>query len=382
MSIEFKKLVAGHHEYAKAWKKRTGGKVLGWFETYFPEEIAYAAGMLPVRILAEHEPDVTSDKWIYASCYPVRDMTNQLLNGRMDYIDGFVNTEGCQWMFNAYEVITNNRPEVFRHYLFLPDYTESKSSKDVLKSELNVLKERFEEWTGKKITDESLDKAIGIYNKNRALLRQICELRRADKPKILGSEFMNLLLADQVMDKAEMNEILEKYIVEVESRAPGRDMIRLMLIGSETWNSELEEKIEALGGNVVIDELENGTNYFWNTIYPQEDRLMAISLRYLGRNNHPVKDSNWRRRPARIFELAEDYYIDGAIIAKQIYCHPHGTDNYEVWKTLREHNVPYHYFERDMFVPEEETELHLEAFMNVLRAGITRLVGWHNTVDI
>lgn len=379
--MDFKKLIAERHEYARAWKKRTGGKVVGWFETYFPEEVAYAAGLLPVRILAEHEPDALSDKYIYGACYPVRDMANQLLLGRMEYIDGFVNTEGCQWMFHVYEVMTNVHPELFKHYLFLPDYTESKSSKDVLRSELNVLKNRFEEWTGNTVTDEALDNAIEIYNKNRSLLRRICELRRADKPVILGSEFMNMLLADQVMDKAEMNVILENFITELENRT-GRDMVRLMLIGSETWDSNLEELIESLGGNVVIDELENGTNYYWNNIYPQKDRLMSISLRYLSRNNHPVKDSNWRRRPSHIFELAEDFFVDGAIIAKQIYCLPHGTDNYEVWKILRERNIPFHYFERDMSVPKEETELHMEAFMNVLREGLTRLVGWHNKVEI
>ena len=380
--MDFKEKVAQRHDYAKAWKARTGGLVIGYFETYFPEEIVYAAGALPVRILAEHEPDAISDKWMYGACYPVKDMVNQFLLGRMDYIDGLVNTEGCQWMFNGYEVVTNNNPALFKHYLFLPDYTESATSKDVLHSELVVFKGKVEEWTGNKITDEALDNAIEVYNKNRNLLRRICELRRADRPKILGSEFMNLLLANQVMDKAEMNGILEKFIAEMEEREPYKDMVRIMIIGSETWNSELEELIESVGGNVVIDELDNGTSYFWNTIYPQKDRLMAIGLRYLGRPRQPVKESNWRRRPEHIVQLAEDYHIDGAIIAKQIYCHPHGTDNYAVWKILRERNVPYHYFERDMFVPKEETQLHIEAFMNLLRAGITRLAGWHEKVEI
>ena len=309
-------------------------------------------------------------------------MVNQFLMGRMDYIDGLVNTEGCQWMFNAYEVITNNRPQLFKHYLFLPDYTESKTSKDALRSELGVFKGLVEEWTGNKITDESLDNAIEVYNKNRLLLRRICELRRADRPVILGSEYMNMMLADQVMDKAEMNDILEKFIAELESREPYKDMIRIMLIGSETWDSGLEEMIESLGGNVVIDELDNGTSYFWNTIYPQKDRLMAIALRYLGRPRQPVKESNWRRRPDHIAQLAEDYFIDGAIIGKQIYCLPHGTDNYAVWKILRERYIPYHYFERDVFLPKEETELRLEAFFNQIRTGITRLTGWNVKLEI
>jgi len=380
--MDFKKLIAKRHDYARKWKAKNGGKIIGWFEPYFPEEIVYAAGVLPVRIIAEHEPDAISDKWIYGACYPVKDMANQLLLGRLDYIDGLVNVEGCQWMFNAYEVATNNRPELFKHYLFLPDYTESKTSKDVLKSELLVFKNLVEEWTGNQITDEKLDSAIEIYNTNRLLLRQICELKRADKPVISGSEFMDLLLADQIMDKAEMNIILKDFLAELEAREPGKDAIRLMLIGSETWNSDLEVLIESLGGNVVIDELDNGTSYFWNNIFPQKDRLMAIGLRYLGRPRQPVKESNWRRRPAHIAALAEDYHIDGAIIAKQIYCHPHGTDNYEVWKLLRERNIPFHYFERDMFVPNDETQLRIEAFLNMLRGGITRLAGWHKTVEI
>jgi benzoyl-CoA reductase subunit C len=377
--MDFKALVENRHEYAKAWKAKTGGKVLGWFEPYFPEEVAYAAGVLPVRVLAKHEPDDVSDKWIYASCYPVRDMVNQFLKGRYDYMDGLVNVEGCQWMYNAFEVAVNNKrkPDLFDHYFFLPDHTDAPTSKHVTRSELNVFKGKMEEWTGKAITDADLDNAIEVYNKNRLLLKQISELRRMEKPVIHGAEMMNIVLADQVMDKAEMNGILEKFIPELEARAPGKDRIRLMLIGSETFDTELEELVEALGGDVVVDELDNGTGYYWNNIIPQKDRLMAIGLKYLGRPKNPIKDNNWRRRPQHIFELAEDYNVDGALVVKQIYCHLHGTDNYAVWKILRERYIPYHFFERDTHLPVEDTTLRLESFMNMLKPGINHLAGWH-----
>jgi benzoyl-CoA reductase subunit C len=378
----FKEMVANRHEYAKAWKARTGGKVIGWFEPYFPEEIAYAAGMLPVRILARHETNVVSDKWMYAACYPARDIVNQIMKGRYDYIDGYVTVEGCQWMFNAFEVADNNFKAPFTHYLFLPDYTDAPTSKDVVRSEFNVFKQKLEAWTGKEITDAALDNAIEVFNKNRRLLRRIYELRRANNSVVLGSEAMNIVLADQLMDKAEMNGILEKFILELEDREPLGDRIRLMLIGSETFDTQLEEMVEGLGANIVIDELDSGSSYFWNETYPQKDRLMALALRYLGRPHNPIKDSNWRRRPQHIFELSEDYQVDGVIIAKQVYCHLHGTDNYAVWKLLRERNIPFHFFERDMNLPEEETELRIEAFLNMLRPGLTRLVGWHKTLDI
>ncbi len=371
------------HEYAREWKKRTGGKVLGYYEPYFPEELAYAAGILPVRIMAEHLPDDVTDRQMYGNCYVTRDMLNQFLNGRYDYIDGLVGTEGCQWMYNAYQTVINDRPDLFNHYMFVPDYVNGRTSKDLLVSEMEVLKGRLEEWIGKKITDEAIDNAIEIYNKNRALLRQIYELRRADKPVLLGSEAISYVLASQIMDKAEANELLEKKVLpELWKREPLPDRIRLILLGSETFDCNLEKLIEDCGANVVIDELDNGTGYVWNDVVWQPDRLMALSLRYLGRPHHPLKDNTWRRRPQHIFELCEDWHVDGAIIAKQIYCHPHGTDNYIVWRTLRERGIPYHFFERDTTVPIEETAERINAFLEMLKPGLVRLYGMNQPATL
>lgn len=380
--MDFKKLVENRHEYAKAWKARTGGMVLGYYDPYFPEELAYAAGMLPVRILARHEPDDISTKWIYASCYPVRDFVNQFFKGRYDYLDAIVDTGGCEWIYNAFEVAMNTNPKLKTHYIFIPRYPDAPTSPGLVVSELKVMKRTLEEWTGREITDDALDHAIEVYNRNRNLLMRISELRRSYGPPLPGSEAMQMLLADQVMDKAEMNTILEEFLEELQERPPREDKVRLMIIGSETWDTELEELAESLGADVVIDELDNGTSYFWNTIYERKDRLLAIALRYLGRPHSALRDNNWRRRPQHVFELTEDYLVDGVLIVKQIYCVTHGTDNYAMWKLLRERHIPYHFFERDTSLPEDETRQRLESFINMIKPGLVRLRGWHTPLVI
>lgn len=62
----FQEWYENRHEYAKYWKDKTGGKVLGYFCTYVPEEICYAAGVLPVRILGSHEPQDVTEPHIFA----------------------------------------------------------------------------------------------------------------------------------------------------------------------------------------------------------------------------------------------------------------------------------------------------------------------------
>jgi benzoyl-CoA reductase subunit C len=364
----FQEVLKDRHEYARAWKKRTGGKVLGYYEPYMPEEIVYAAGILPVRLLSQHEPDDVTDQQMYGNCACSRDILNQFIRGRYDYIDGLINAEGCQWMLNAFQTTLNNKPDLFNHYVFVPDYVDGRTSKDVMHSELKVFKKALEKWMGKPITDSDLDRAIEVYNTNRRLMHQVYELRRADNPVILGSEAMGMVLVSQIMDKEEMNTLLRDAIAKLAKRQPRRYTgVRLMLIGSPTSDTALERLVESLGANIVIDELCTGSCYFWNEVIAQSDRLMAISLRYLGRPHCALKDNNWRRRPAHIYQLYEDYQAHGVIIAKQIYCHPHGTDNPLIWKILRERNIPFHYFERDTTLPYEETRLRMEAFINKLK---------------
>ena len=373
---KFKEIYDNRHDYAVEWKERSGGKVLGYYDTYFPEEVAYAAGVLPIRIIADHVEDDVTDRVMYGNCYPTRDMYNAFLRGTFDYIDGLVCIESCQWWWNAFQTTTQAYPNLWNYYMFTPDYTNARTSKEVMRNELEQFKVKMEELSGNQITDEALDNAIAVYNKNRELLRRLYHLRRSDTPVILGSEAMDIVLACQVMDKAEANEMLEELLPELEKREPYKDCIRLMLIGSETYNTDLEKLVESLGANIVIDELDNGSAYIWNDVIHQEDRLMAISLKYLGKPHSALKDNVWRRRPEQIYQLYEDWQADGVIIAKQIYCHPHGTDMYAVWKLLRERNIPYHTFERDTTMPYQETKYGIEALINMIEPGITRVRGW------
>jgi benzoyl-CoA reductase/2-hydroxyglutaryl-CoA dehydratase subunit BcrC/BadD/HgdB len=187
---------------------------------------------------------------------------------------------------------------------------------------------------------------------------------------------MEIVLACQVMDKAEANEMLEDLLLILEKKEPYQDCVRLMLVGSETYDAELEKLVESLGANIVIDELDNGTGYFANDIIVLEDRLMSIGMRYLTKPHSALKDNVWRRRPERIYQLYEDWQADGVIIAKQIYCHPHGTDMYAVWKLLRERNIPYITFERDTTLPYGETRLGIEGLIEMIKPGMTRIAGW------
>ncbi|MBI4296542.1 MAG: 2-hydroxyacyl-CoA dehydratase, partial [Chloroflexi bacterium] len=268
--------------------------------------------------------------------------------------------------------IHGNTP--YTYNIFVPVFAQGRQAKVLLRGELALFKKSLEEWTGNTVTEQALDHAIEVYNTNRRLMRQVYERRRADRPPISGAEAMDMVLASQIMDKEEHNRLLADAISKLPQRKDrGEPGVRLMLLGSDTHDTRLERLIESLGATIVIDELCNGSGYFWSEVIPQEDRLIAIAMRYLDKPHCPLKDIRYRRRPTHIQHLAEDYDVQGVVMSLQKYCVPHHFDNPFVMDALRERGIPFHLLERDTTIPVGETQTRIEAFLDIFRPELVQV---------
>ena len=97
MNIEkFKDVVENRHNYVQKWKEEKNGKVCGYLCGNVPEEILYAAKVLPVRIIGSHDPATQSVTHIPDfKCAFCRDCLNQALQGKYEYLDGLAYTTCC-----------------------------------------------------------------------------------------------------------------------------------------------------------------------------------------------------------------------------------------------------------------------------------------------
>jgi benzoyl-CoA reductase subunit C len=336
--------------------------------TYFPEEVAYAAGVLPVRIISKNDTDGLSDRYLYGTfCPRTRGILAQGLKGEYDYLDGVGHGECCMQVRATWSSWRLHVPTPFNYFVAVPSYPEHPRSKILLKKELSFFKKALEAWTGKTITESALDHAIEVYNTNRRLMRQVYELRRADKPKVSGAEALEMVISSQIMDKEEHNRLLMDAISKLPNRKDrGEAGARLMVLGSEIIDSKLFRLIGSLGATVVIEESCTSSNYIWNNVIPQEDRLMAIGQRYLDRPRCPIKDVRFRRRVNYLMEMAEDYNVQGVIIAMMKYCGPHQFGRPPIEKGLRERFIPFHNIEHDGTIHTGEYKIRLEAFINTI----------------
>ena len=368
----FKNILQDHHKCAQDWKAKTGGKLFGYFCHYFPEELVYAAGVLPVRILGKRDADGISQRYLYGHfCRASLDILAEGLKGNYSYLDGIGHAECCLSKRGSYASYRIHVPHDYEHFVSVPSYVDNPGARKFLRAELSAFKKDLEKWTEKPITDDSLDRAIEVYNENRSLLQKVYHLRRADNPPISGTEAFEMILSSQVMDKAEHSRLVKDTLDKLSGNQTGNNTgPRIMLLGSDISDTSLIEFIESMGATVVIDGLCNGMNYVWTNIVTQEDRLLSIAQRYLDKPRCPVKDNRFRRRPAHLAGLALDYNVDGVIYAIQKFCHPHQFDRPPIMKILQERYIPVHEIEYDGTLPLGEYQARLETFLETLKKSV------------
>ena len=310
--------------------------------------------------------DVTEPHIFGMYCPFCRDCLAQGLQGRYDYLDGVMIAQSCLHIRQAFTSWQLHIPVDFSYYLPMPHALQSPRSYPYLTEELKTFKSSLEEWTGKTITDEDIDRGIRLMNHNRTLMRQLSETRKAETPPITGEEAMFIGLADQVTHKEEHSRALEK-LLEGLNGAGGRDPgVRLMLVGSENDDTPFVNMVESVGATVVIDDHCTGTRYFWNKVEPGEDKLGAIAKRYIERPACPSKDWPDRTRIPHIVSIAKDFNVAGAIVIQQKFCDPHELDIPAVKKALEDEGIPTLFLEFDVTVPLGQFKVRVEAFLEML----------------
>ena len=356
------------HDYAREWMSRNGGEVVGCFCSYAPEEIIYAAGHLPVRMLGSHEPQDVTEPHIFGMFCPFcRDVLAQGLKGRFNYMKGIMISQSCLHLRQSFTSWRNHVPADFAYYLYMPNKVQTEHARPYLKGELEKFKGALEEWSGKSISDDALQESVELYNENRRLMHQVYDLRKGPNPPVTGLEAMVMVASSFFVDKKDHNAELKRILPELESRNLDRQTgSRLMLVGSEDDDTEFVRMVESVGATVVTDEHCTGSRYFWNLVEQNGDILQSIANRYIDRPPCPTKDWEERRRFPHILQLAKDFNVDGVILIQQKFCDPHECDIPVLRNFLNDNGYPTLFLEFDVTVPLGPMRIRVEAFLETM----------------
>jgi len=264
---------------------RAGEKVIGYFCCFVPDEIITAMGMTPFRIQGnQSEPIDEADALLEPMACPfARSCFNMALKGRYDFLDGFVAPHSCDTIERMYHIWHANTPSPFNHFINVP-HMMGPSSDEFYKNELRYFISGLEAFSGQKLDHDKLREAIRLYNRRRALLRELYELRKENPPRVSGTEITKVLVAGMGIPATEHIDLVQAFIAEVQQRpAPQTDGLpRIFLWGNEIDDIAFIELVESCGAHVVMDDLCTGTRFFWEAVPETDDPLDGLVQKYLG----------------------------------------------------------------------------------------------------
>ncbi|MGD9118266.1 MAG: 2-hydroxyacyl-CoA dehydratase family protein [Dehalococcoidia bacterium] len=353
MEDKLKKLMsAGNKEnrakWAQEWQKK-GKKVIGVLDSLVPEEVIYAAGMLPWRIQGSTQADVS-----HAMVYRLpqgntflNHVMESLLDGKLDFLDGMV----C-----------SNRDEDFVRFR---DYWEHLSKTDLVylvevpSIESDLAKRRFiskirefigviEDFGKVKIDDKKLSDAIAVYDKSYTLMRKLYELRKKEVPPLSGGEALAIANAAMVMPRDEFNKELEALLPYLETRKANvkHTQPRVLLSSDLLDDPAYIDMVEEAGCLVAMDDLDNGSRYFWEKVDGAgKDPVEALALRYL--KNMSPRMFDWHAQADQLVRLTKEFNIDAVLELPDAYDYVRGYRRPFVEGWLKEAGVASMSFERN-----------------------------------
>ena len=358
--------------------KSEGKKIIGYFYGLTPVEIITAADLVPYRISGQIKETVTEvDTYLEViACPYTRNCLGLALQGKYDFLDGFVMPHGCDNSVKLYDIWKHNIEPAYAHFINIP-HTRSQPAHEFFLAELRTFKRSIEKFIGREITEERLSEAIKLHNENRALIRQLYELRKEDPPLVLGSEVLKIISSLLSLPVGESNELLRNVIQELKERKAGsqKKPPRLLIYGSELDNADFIEMVESSGANVVMDDLCFGYRSFAADVETTDNPLKNIAERYLDKLPYPrfyvdrvgTRQEDLEARFGYLQSYAEDFNVNGVIIQLITYCDPYAFDLPDIKEFLIGAGLPVLAIEHDYTLMSiQRLKTQVQAFLEMI----------------
>jgi benzoyl-CoA reductase subunit C len=332
----------------KGWREsHPGGRAVGHFQVYFPEELVHAAGMLPVTLmgagsrLEAKQADSHIGSFICSIC---RTSLELGFSGRVGFLDAFYTTPICDVARNLAGIWGRNFKGMTAEILYLPQNANSGQAVRYLRDEYARVLEEIERIAGRPIGEADLWRSIRVYNENRRLLRELYRLKRETPWLLSTTEAYLLAKVGTMMPREEHNEILRAALDEVPQRSGRRqDRVRVVFEGGFCEQPPLDmlQLIEE-ACYIVDDDLLIGMRWIVDDVPESGDPLLALAESYLNHSTYScVQHDDRKPKEQMLLHRFEESGAEAVILAAAKMCEPGLDEQVAYQKALDERKVPY-----------------------------------------
>jgi benzoyl-CoA reductase/2-hydroxyglutaryl-CoA dehydratase subunit BcrC/BadD/HgdB len=360
--------------------RKQGRKVIGTFCLYVPEEILIAAEAISVGLCAgaDFGTDLAEQVLPRNTCALIKSFVGFKLAGVCPYVEAcdlVIGETTCDGKTKAYEIFNEYKPT----FVLEVPHMKNDGDRKLWRSEIGRLAEKVEEITGKKITAETLRKAVDTVNAKRKALHRLNQLRAADPAPISGRDS---LLINQVQfydDPVRFTQKINELCDELDERVAKKIGVapvgtpRLLVSGCPMAapNWKLPFIIEQSGAVIVGEEScvgERGTRNLVDLdgAKTREDILDRIAQRYLGIDCAVFTPNT--ERVDHVTEMARKYKTNGVVHYEIQFCTPYTMESHSMRRAMGKEGIPFLRVETDYSMEDAaQLQTRVQAFLELLK---------------
>jgi len=353
----------------RRWRE-AGGKVLGHFQVYFPEEIAHAAGLLPVKLHGSQIERKRADAHFGSYlCSIVRSTLELCLTGTVE-LDMFVTHPICDVARNLAGIWGRNFAYPAQ-ILYLPQNANSAYTVQYLRDEYARLMRDIEQVAGKPIRTQDLQHSIAVFNENRRLLRELYAIKRETPWLLSVDEAFVLVALGGRIPREEHNALLATVIPQLRARpAKKQDKIRVVYEGGFCETPPLD-LLRMIGQScyVVDDDLLIGLRWLLDDVETTGDPLWNLADAYVNHSSYSPVQHDLRKPKEKMLEACvRAANAQAVILTAAKMCEPGLEEQVAYSKYLDQINIPYFISEFEEKMTAFDTlQIQLETFVeNIL----------------
>jgi benzoyl-CoA reductase subunit C len=353
----------------RRWRE-SGGKVIGHFQVYFPEEIVHAAGILPFQVRGAQIEAVQADSRFGSYLCSILKTSLELALSNRVQLEMFVTHPICDAARNLGAVWGRNFTYPCQ-ILYLPQNANSPAAVTYLRNEYARLQRSVEAIAGRPVKEDDLRRSLAVYNRNRALLRELYDIKRETPWLVSADEAYVLVAIGGLIRREEHNELLETVLPLIAARPNKKqDKIRLVFEGGFCEQPPLD-LIRAIARScyVVDDDLLIGLRWILEDVPLEGDPLFNLAFAYLEKSSYsPVQHDLRKPKEKMLIERIRNSRADAAILTAAKMCEPGLEEQVTYLHALDKEGIPYFISEfEEKMTTFDHMEIQLETFVeNIL----------------
>lgn len=337
-------------ERARKWKAESAQRVLiAYLPIYFPREIVHASSGLAVGVLGagDRKQIIRGDAYYQSYiCHLPRGVIEMALDGSLEDFDGFIFPAICDCVRNLSGMFKLSAKGRFQRYFDYPQNFNPLIGGVFYEQEMKKVMDDIRAVNGAEASKKDLNRAIGLFNRNRRLIEEIYDIRQEYPSRLSAVETYYILRAGMVIPVEEHNAILEQVIRHIsKERGEEMDNIRVVVSGSfcEQPPIGLIKSIELAGCYIVDDDFMLGSRWIVGDVDDStDDPIGALADAYLNQStfSSAVYDVG-NPKDKRLVELVKRRNADGVIFSAASFCDPALLDRPELQKGCDREGIPH-----------------------------------------